>query len=451
MFFLPKPGKSTYRPISLSSCLCKTMERLVVNRLTWWLEYYSLLPPSQYGFRKQRSCVDNLSILYGDVLLAFARGEVASALFLDIQSAYDTVLPHILAERLTRLGVPPRTRVFIHSVVSDRLLTCRFGELEEVRRVHRGLPQGSVLSPLLYALYVIPLEEACPGECRILQYADDVCVYSIQPSGEAGVRVLEMCIRRIASVLGDLGLELSIPKTQLCVFSKNNRALKVRSYVGQELRYRRRAYTMDVLGTCVSSLSVVTFLGMTFQSDLRWEAHVQRLETRCSQALRTIRCLGKTWWGSDPRLLLRVYRATIRSRLDYGSFLLHNLNRNLSTRLDKVQLRAVRACLGYRQSTPINVILAEAREPPLFLRSRYLALNYLSRVATNENHRLWPLLQDLQVSVRPPPPRGREWGVSSSVDGSFRSRSAAVGPSSFGPSSAVLFIPLPSILLRTAG
>lgn len=71
VLFIPKQGSSNkFRPISLSSCLCKVMERLITNRLMWWLENNKLIPRSQYGFRKQRSCLDNLTLLYTDNLIS---------------------------------------------------------------------------------------------------------------------------------------------------------------------------------------------------------------------------------------------------------------------------------------------------------------------------------------------------------------------------------------------
>lgn len=92
VFFIPKSEGTKFRPISLASCLCKVFEKMLYNRLSWWFEYSDLLPHSQYGFRRRRSCMDNLAILHSEITLSHDSGKVTSALFLDIQAAYDNVL-----------------------------------------------------------------------------------------------------------------------------------------------------------------------------------------------------------------------------------------------------------------------------------------------------------------------------------------------------------------------
>lgn len=113
IFFIPKKGEFKFRPISISSCLCKTMERMLSCRINWWLEHHRLMPSFQNGFRKQKSCVDNLTLLYGEILKAFQHNRAIAAVFLDIQSAYDNILSAILLQKLKKIGFPPRTCQFI--------------------------------------------------------------------------------------------------------------------------------------------------------------------------------------------------------------------------------------------------------------------------------------------------------------------------------------------------
>ncbi|CAD6215527.1 GSCOCG00000336001-RA-CDS [Cotesia congregata] len=81
IFFIPKAEKDKFRPISLASCTLKLMERMINTRITWWLEHFGLLPESQNGFRKQRSCSDNLAILLAEVIKGFKTDKVTAALF----------------------------------------------------------------------------------------------------------------------------------------------------------------------------------------------------------------------------------------------------------------------------------------------------------------------------------------------------------------------------------
>lgn len=116
----------------------------------------------------------------------------------------------------------------------------------------------------------------------------------------------------------------------------------------------------------------------------------------CQNPLRTIKCLKYTWWGADPRVLLNLYIALIMSRLEYGGFLFHNLSKSSSLKLMRLQYKALRFVLGLRNSTPTNVILAEAKEPPLNLRRDYICRNFLTRVLSCENH---PLIHKIEAII----------------------------------------------------
>jgi hypothetical protein len=93
------------------------------------------------------------------------------------------------------------------------------------RETHRGLPQGSVLSPLLYIIYTAQLGQSLPPGCKIIEFADDVCLFSSVTPLEAAVRITGGGVNSIGEVLQALGLELSPQKTKLVVFSPNNRDL----------------------------------------------------------------------------------------------------------------------------------------------------------------------------------------------------------------------------------
>lgn len=100
MFFTPKKGNSKFRPISLASCVCKIMERMICFRLSWWLKHHCLLANSQYGFRRHRSCMDNLAVFHTDITKSFVEGKATCALFLDVEKAFDNVNIDILIQKM---------------------------------------------------------------------------------------------------------------------------------------------------------------------------------------------------------------------------------------------------------------------------------------------------------------------------------------------------------------
>ena len=106
VFLLPKSTLRKFRPIALASCFLKLMEKLVQQRLYFWTENKDLLSPFQYGFRRGRSCADNLAILSSKLHLAASSSMIFACLFLDIAAAYDNVIPNILIWDLINLGLP---------------------------------------------------------------------------------------------------------------------------------------------------------------------------------------------------------------------------------------------------------------------------------------------------------------------------------------------------------
>lgn len=120
VYLIPKNSPGKFRPISLTSCLLKFLEKLILTRLEWWMEPKNLLPPIQYGFRKRKSCYDNLGILTTEIFSGFALRQFTVCFFFDIKGAFDNVVPNLLIEDLTNLGIPPKLCWFIYNLTSCR-------------------------------------------------------------------------------------------------------------------------------------------------------------------------------------------------------------------------------------------------------------------------------------------------------------------------------------------
>lgn len=154
-YLIPKTTPGKFRPISLTSCCLKTLEKLILLRLDWWIERYEKLPASQFGFRKFRSCQDNLSILTTEIHTSFTRRTSTACLFLDLSNAFDNVIPSILISDLDNLGLPPTLCHFIYSLIHTRRLQFVVnGEITDVRYSYKGVPQGSILSPFLTYMFL---------------------------------------------------------------------------------------------------------------------------------------------------------------------------------------------------------------------------------------------------------------------------------------------------------
>lgn len=384
-----KPSKnpsdpSSYRPIAMSSVFSKITEHLIKNRLEWHLERNNLLGSSQFGFRKGKSTSDNLSIFSADLLLAFSENKSVTAAFLDIESAYDNVDLLSLKQELNNLKIPRIMSQFIFNLFTERFIQLRVPGVNITRRLFKGVPQGSVLSPLLYDIYTRNLETAIPSTCSILQYADDVLLYSIHDSIETASSRLEESLCNLYNWLVNHNLALSISKSTAVIFSRK----RVRPDV-----------LIAVDGSQLRIVDEVVFLGRKFDSKCNGLAHTKYIVDKCEKNLNIMRALAGVWWGAHPFTLKLVYNALIRSLLDYGAYVLGVANKEAIKKLDLLQYRCLRVVLGAMRSTPTNALQVESADPPLHLRRQYLSDRFLFKLFQYENHPLIDKLRQLNIII----------------------------------------------------
>jgi hypothetical protein len=245
------------------------------------------------------------------------------------------------------MGLPRNIISFIYNLVAERHLTVRFDAIDESRWVCKGLSQGSVLSPIIYTLYTKDFEEAIPEGCEIVQFADDVCLYTKGKGPESTLELIQESIDVANDFLGERGLEISLGKCKLVVFTDN-----------QKLKHR--VWTVVIDGKVMESSKTVKFLGLHLESSLKWSLQVEHIRQKCLKPMSVIKYLSRTWKGADPALLLRLYRALIRSRIEYEACLF-TLTATQKAKLELIQCRGVRSALGYRQSTPKKCVISRGQ------------------------------------------------------------------------------------------
>ena len=222
---LPKPNKpvqdpKSYRPISLLCVPFKILERLIHSRNDPVVD--PQLPREQAGFRRGRSTVDQVTLLTQYIEDSFQHNEKAGVVFLDLTAAYDTVWHRGLHLKLIRI-IPDRHTVgFIMEMLSNRSFVVHTsdGQRSRLRIIKYGVPQGSVLSPMLFNIYISDLPETTS---RKYGYADDLAILLRRPSWKEMEEGLNKDMTILVDYLRKWRLQLSIGKTVSAAYHLNNR------------------------------------------------------------------------------------------------------------------------------------------------------------------------------------------------------------------------------------
>ncbi|CAH0558656.1 unnamed protein product [Brassicogethes aeneus] len=388
IFPLLKPDKdpnlyNSYRPIALTSCIKKVFEHLIKNRFQWWIKNKDLLPDNQFGFRGGRSTIDCVSIFVSAIQTGFMQRSATRALFLDIESAYDRVLPDILYNDLIEMGIPQFLASLIFNLTQEKHFIMRHSGVEISRLSRLGLPQGSVLSPVLFNVYVRKIEDALPIGVRFLQYANDIVLFSTHKDQNLLEYRLSRAIESVYSWLSERGLSLNPGKCRDMIFAKRIPLFN----------------SISLQGAPIPSVNTNKFLGIILDSKLLWNAHVPDMSSKCTKYLNILKSLTGVRWGGDPKTLLYIYRALIRSRIDYGLILINYFTLKNESRFNKIQFQALRVCLGAMRSSPTNALQIEACEPPLRFRKHFLTDKFLLKNFSISNNPVIYHIEILRTSI----------------------------------------------------
>ncbi|XP_064470445.1 uncharacterized protein LOC135385182 [Ornithodoros turicata] len=307
---------------------------------------------------------------------------IVIAVFLDIRRAFDTAShAHILAA-LLELGVDGKTIRWIEHYLTGRTIFMRTNKGDSHRhQTSQGVPQGGVLSPTLFNVLMAQIIKVLPSTVQCTVYADDICFWASGIQARHLKSKLQYALTSIELFLEERAMDVSPEKTVYLPFTAK----------------RLPKFELTLQGKPVKRVTKHKFLGIQLNRNLTWTDEIERIRIRTKPYLNIIRALGG-YRSGNTTALRTLHRSLIRQTLSYGLPVIHGLSPFQEKKLQSIIAQSQRTILGLPRLTRTNLVLAEAREPPIKVLRDQESQRHIIRLITR--HSSHPLVSKLQQRNR---------------------------------------------------
>ncbi len=369
-----------YRPVSLLPCVSKVLEKLIFKEVYLHLRRNGLLCEYQSGFTPGDSTINQLIHITDRILKSLDDFEDCIGCFLDLTRAFDTVWHKGLLYKLDKYGIRDhingsKTHTWFHSYLSNRGHRVSIdGKTSGIRHINAAVPQGSVLGPLLFLIYINDVTLGIDSD--IFLFADDTSIFKSGKNNESLASVINSDLNKISLWAKRWKININPSKTVAMLFSK-----KVNPNKNFTIKLNQ-----DIIGLSDHH----KHLGLWLSHNLQWKKHIKESANKARQRLG---CLSRYKYKLDRKSIEQCYITFIRPLLEYGNVLFDAANKEDLDVLSEIEKEALRTITGARRRSNIDAMYHEVSWPSLEQRRKDHKICILGKVIIKRFPNY--LLQDL--------------------------------------------------------
>ena len=375
-----KQNVNNYRPVSLLSTPGKLLEKLVHKRIVQFWDEHNFLSKNQGGFRKGHSTVSTIADLTDALFQQVNLGNTTLAVFVDLRKAFDTVNTNILLAKLERGGIRNGVLKWCKNYLSDRKqCTITNGCKSKELSVTCGVPQGSVLGPLFFLVYVNDVENALDN-CGIKLYADDTVLFQHGVNSIDAEAKLQLSLDKFKNWCDINALTINIAKTKVMSFASRSKVKK-----SKKVKIR-------VSGDTLKLVPPYKYLGLSLDSTLNFGQHIASIVKTISFKMTLLAKMKKIL---NDNVALQIYKSMLLPYFDYADVIFSRANARDLDRLQTLQNKSLKICLGRNRRFSTDQIHKQANVPFLSDRRTAHTLNFMYLQKSNK-----ALLNNREIRTR---------------------------------------------------
>lgn len=343
-----KTETTNYRPISIITNFSKVFEKIVKIRLVKFLDKYNILSPFQFGFRTGKSTQDATLTLANEIYTALDEGEKSLCVFIDLAKAFDTVSHKILFKRLDDIGIRGNVLRLFESYLTGRKQCVKINNcISEFEKIEYGVPQGTVLGPILFLIYVNELFSV-QSSGKIISYADDTAIFYKSNSWEELKAKVERDLIKLSAWFNNMLLTINYKKTNYLPFCSYKKSLP--NFESIQIHTEHSTHTIE-------PKTEIKYLGIIFDSHLKWNAHINYVINKLRCIIYRFKYLRDFL---EDKQLRQIYHALVQPHLNYGICVWGGALSCHIMPLEIIQKRFIKIMLRKELTYPSNELYQEA-------------------------------------------------------------------------------------------